>query len=325
MALPPQIDGEVAELERRLGVLLADPDPATIGARATEAFADHQPAWPLSVCQSADIQIAASDEAAIAAGDYLAIIGDVHPGANPLAQGLFGQRHPDTERLLRMYAADAGSEVPVLLPPWGSGIGLDARGAPFMPESFVYIATMPDTRAQGARRTWLAHELYVEGDDLVDATGELRVPLLDAFGLPIFVTSVRTFELLPERDRAPRVAIGRVVIQRESWSVPAAEVPARAGDIPAFARDRGMPRRVFCKSPLERKPVYVDVESRALAQILCRQARQAAADSPAARIRFTEMLPAPEDCWLADPDGNRYVAELRLVAVDRTRRPAVAR
>ena len=64
----------------------------------------------------------------------------------------------------------------------------------------------------------------------------------------------------------------------------------------------------------------VDVESPALARILCRQARHAAADSPDARIRFTEMLPAPEDCWLADPDGNRNVAELRLVAVDQTRR-----
>jgi hypothetical protein len=26
------------------------------------------------------------------------------------------------------------------------------------------------------------------------------------------------------------------------------------------------------------------------------------------------------ECWLDDPDGNRYVAELRLVAVDRARR-----
>ena len=29
------------------------------------------------------------------------------------------------------------------------------------------------------------------------------------------------------------------------------------------------------------------------------------------------MLPAPEECWLADADDERYVAELRMVAVDR--------
>jgi hypothetical protein len=29
------------------------------------------------------------------------------------------------------------------------------------------------------------------------------------------------------------------------------------------------------------------------------------------------MLPAPEQCWLADSDGDHYVSELRMVAVER--------
>jgi hypothetical protein len=33
------------------------------------------------------------------------------------------------------------------------------------------------------------------------------------------------------------------------------------------------------------------------------------------------MLPTPEQRWLSDPEDNRYVSELRLVAVDQTRRP----
>lgn len=320
MQLPPEIAAEVAELERRLGVLLADPDPATIGARAVAAFSDHLPAWPLAVYESVDIQIAAPSGDAIAAGDYLAVIGDVHPGNNPLVQGLFGHRHPDPAEFLRMLVADGGSEVPILMPPWGPGMGVDARGAGFAPETYIHIAAMPDTRAPGKRRTWLPFELLVDGEDVVDPAGGLRVSLLDAFGMPIFVAAVRTFELLPDEEHASRVAIGRVVIRRESWSVLASELPERADDITAFARDRGMPRRVFTKSPLERKPIYVDLESPVLSRILCRQARQAAADSPEARIRFTEMLPAPDECWLADADGNRYVSELRLVAVDQTRR-----
>jgi hypothetical protein len=81
-----------------------------------------------------------------------------------------------------------------------------------------------------------------------------------------------------------------------------------------------MPRRVFAKSPLERKPMYLDVQSPVLGRILCRHARQAAADSAGARMRFSEMLPLPEQCWLRDPDGRRYVAELRLVALDVSRR-----
>jgi hypothetical protein len=85
-----------------------------------------------------------------------------------------------------------------------------------------------------------------------------------------------------------------------------------------------MPRRVFVKSPLERKPMYLDTESPVLARIFCRHARHAAAEAPAERMQFTEMLPGPEECWLADPEGNRYVPELRIVAVDATRASAAA-
>jgi hypothetical protein len=162
----------------------------------------------------------------------------------------------------------------------------------------------------------------VDGTDVVDREGGLRVPLVDAFFLPIFVSGVRVFELLPEADHNPRQQIGNTVMRRESWNVPAAEVPQHADEVPAFARARGMPRRVFTKSPLERKPMYVDTDSPVLGRILCRQARKAAEADPSARIRFSEMLPGPEECWLRDPDGNRYVAELRLVAVDRTHAPA---
>ena len=82
-----------------------------------------------------------------------------------------------------------------------------------------------------------------------------------------------------------------------------------------------MPRRLFTKSPLERKPMYLDTDSAVLSRILCRQARHAVADSPARRMEFTEMLPTPDQCWLADADGNHYVSELRMVAVDTGARP----
>lgn len=74
---------------------------------------------------------------------------------------------------------------------------------------------------------------------------------------------------------------------------------------------------MFAKSPLERKPMYLDLESPVLAGIFCRQARHAAAAGRP--VRFTEMLPEPERSWLTDAEENRYVSELRLVAVDRAR------
>jgi len=224
--------------------------------------------------------------------------------------------------MLRWIVDVIGRGAPVLLPPYGPGLGVDARTAPVTPEGAVYIAALPDTRAQGTQRTWLPYELLVDGDDLVDRGGQLRVPVLDAFWLPIFTAALGAFDLLPDQPHAPRVTVGRTVLRRESWTVPARDVPQRAQDVLSFARDRGIPRRVFTKSPLERKPMYLDIDSPALARILCRQARHAAASSPATPIRFTEMLPTPEQCWLHDPDGHRYVSELRIVAVDQTVRQA---
>jgi hypothetical protein len=320
--LPPALAGEVAELQRRLAHVLAEPEPSRVGARAAAVFADRQPAWRHARFQSTDVQIAARDEAAVAAGEFLAVIGDVHPGANPLAQGLFANRHPDPPAMLGWIVDAIGRGVPVLLPPYGPGLGVDARTAPVTPDGGVYIAALPDTRAQGTQRTWLPHELLVDGDDLVDRSGELRVPLLDAFWLPIFTAALGAFDLLPDQPHAPRATVGRTVLRREGWNVLACEVPQRAQDVPAFARDRGMPRRVFTKSPLERKPMYLDTDSPSLARILCRQARHAAASSPATPIHFTEMLPTPEQCWLHDPDGQRYVCELRIVAVDQNVRQA---
>ena len=60
----------------------------------------------------------------------------------------------------------------------------------------------------------------------------------------------------------------------------------------------------------------MDFDSPVLTRILCRQLRRAAATFPGRPARFTEMLPGPEDCWLADQDGRRYTSGLRLVAVD---------
>jgi hypothetical protein len=317
MALPPELAVEVAELQRRLALLLADNDPATIGTRAVAAFADHEPAWSLAAFQSIDLQHSARDDDAIAAGDYHAVLGDMHLGSNPLVQGVFAHRHPDPQRFLADLIATIGAGTPVLLPPWAPGLSGDSRGMPATSDAFVHIAALPDTRAQNGSRTWLPHELEVDGGDLVDRTGELRLPLLDVFWLPIFVAGVRSFHLLPEQEEhAPRLSVGRTVLRRETWNIPADAIPERAEDLAAFGRERGMPRRVFAKSPLERKPMYLDLESRLLSGILCRHARQAAAQPDRQTIHFTEMLPTPDQCWLTDPAGNRFAAELRLVAVD---------
>lgn len=318
MQRAPEIEAELAELHRRLELLLADPSPETIGDRAAAMFADHRPAWPTSVFQSVDVQLAAGDQTEFVDGDWLAVIGDMHPGANPLVQGLFAHRHPNPPAMLALVRAAIGRPVPFLLPPFTPGLSQDGRGMPATAADDMHLAATADTRAAPPRRTWLPDELLVDGGDLVDRGGALRIPLPDALGTAIFIAGVRAFELSPGAEHVERVTVGHTVVRREGWNVAVGEVPTDARNLPAFARDRGMPRRLFAKSPLERKPIYLDVESPVLARVLCRHARQAASQAPHATIRFTEMLPTPEQCWLSDGDGNRYVSELRLVAVDRS-------
>jgi hypothetical protein len=80
---------------------------------------------------------------------------------------------------------------------------------------------------------------------------------------------------------------------------------------------------VFVRSPLQPQPIYVDLESPTLLRVLARFLAPAAEHAPAAPIVFTEMLPGPDDCWLEDSNG-RYTSELRIVAVDTSRRPGRA-
>ena len=317
MQLPPELADEVAELQHRFAKVLADPDPTTIGERAAATFSDRMPAWRHAAFHSIDLQIAAHEEADVIAGEWLAVVGDIHLGNNPLMQGVFAHRHPDPPALLRLQHEAVGSRFPVLVPPFAPGMGVDARGAPLLPDDAIRIAAMPDTRAPGRQPTWRPHELLVDGTDIVDPSGSLRLPLLEVFWLPIYISTARTFDPQPEQAHAPRLAIGHTVLAREAWNVPATEVPQRGHDIPAFARAHGIPRHVFVKSPLERKPMYLDTDSPVLARILCRHARHAATESSKHRIRFTEMLPTPGQTWVHDTDDNHYVSELRLVARDK--------
>jgi hypothetical protein len=76
-------------------------------------------------------------------------------------------------------------------------------------------------------------------------------------------------------------------------------------------RGRGLPRRVFARSPLAREPRYVDFESPSLCRALKRFALEGVID-------FEEMLAAPEDCWL-ESDAGHHTSELRVVALGRSR------
>ena len=316
--LPRLLADDHKELRDRCSALLDAGDDATIAARARAIFADHGPAWPVSVFQSADVQIAAADLAAIEAGEFLAVVGDSHPG-NPLTQSLFSTRFPDPpDRFRAIWHADVGHPTLALILRRNPTIRVTSRNIAdaYNPDDIHLVGSGIAPIHVGHNALPIA-DLAVRGQEVVHPDGSFRVPLTDLFFLPMFISAMKTFA--PFAEVGPRITVGRTVLRRASWRTRAAQRPAEAPGIGAWARELGLPSRVFCLADGEAKPVYVDFQSPALTRNLHRMLGRAAAADPDATVRFSEMLPRPDQCWL-EHDGARYTSELRIVAIDRTRR-----
>ena len=314
--LSEDLAGEAEELQKRWAALVAANDDATIAERAADAFADHGGAWPLSSYYSADLQIAAAGVEAFERGDFRIVIGDFHGGNNPLLQGIFARRHPEPGAFSDWVSAEVGREV-VNMPPRGGDVPMTARMYPFVRgDGYIYVAPGPPDAAPEGVRAVVVGDLSVEDGHVGDRAGSFRLPLPDFLWFPVFISAMRTFDPFGPRG-SERVTIGRTVVRRARWSSPAAELPGEPDELASWARDQGLPRRVFARSPLERKPIYVDFDSPTLLRVLARFLRPAAENAPDAPVGFTEMLPEPDECWLSD-DAGRYTSELRVVAVDRS-------
>jgi hypothetical protein len=82
-------------------------------------------------------------------------------------------------------------------------------------------------------------------------------------------------------------------------------------------KSSGLPQSMFVKSALEVKPFYVDMESPALVEILCRAIRRMnSSGGEGESFTFSEMLPGPHHLWLRDAKGASYTSELRFAVVD---------
>ena len=320
--LPQLLRADLEELQGRWADLLADGDTPSLAMRGAAAFADSAPAWPASVYMSPDVQIAARSIDDIDSGRFLAVVGDFHP-ANALLQGMFSERHPDPDRLRGNVHADLGSPLLYGIPRRAPGMLIDARIVPSFtwPDDF-HVALGEGDGAPDGYRTIPLTELLVDGDECTDRAASFRAPLAHLFYIPMFLAAMHTFDPFPTPGaHGERITVGQTVLRRETWAVSAGSTPPEPGDFAAWARTLGLPRRIFCRPPGEAKPVYVDLESRLLTNSLHRMLRRVADRDPEASVQFTEMLPGPDECWL-EHEGARYTSELRLVAVDLSRRGA---
>lgn len=325
-AIPSEMQGLLAEVRQRFTALLAA-GPEDLAARSEAAFADSRPAWRSAMYMSPDVQIAARDSQAIEDGDFLLVVGDFHAGCTTFEQAFMSEQHPDPDDFRRQMTL--GVEQPRVFPvPSPNFERMTGRICPTWatPEDLCLLTT-PDAAVRRHLRPLAVAEctaeVTAEGVQLVSGDGSVRGPFDDALWLLMFLLTVKTYSLIPGDEVLPRLTAGRAVLRRATWNVRAGDAGwalgprMDAGAARRWAEDAGLPRRTFALAPVEDKPFYVDLTSPTLLRQLGRAIKRTAAVHGAdATVRISEMLPAPEDCWLTDRMNRCYTSELRLTLVD---------
>ena len=292
------------------------------------AFAAPRTGWSAARYQSPDVMIAAESVDAIHRGDYFFVLGELHLATNTLDSSTFVSQHPSPEDLFEAIAIDLPRPrvIPVL--PKSAHIPIRSAMVLHSPRDFL-LAYGEGAPGIPAARSLPSSALVVEayGDDLIVRTRDHQhhFDIIEFFGSVLSGTIINEFKLFNPVDHTPRVSIDRLVVQRESWSLPAAKFAFAFERVEAdcfldarrFQQQHQMPRHVFCKVPVELKPVYVDFDSAIYVNLLAKLIRRSVEEEgDAARVTVSEMLPGMREVWLPDWDGKKYTSEFRFVALD---------
>jgi hypothetical protein len=292
-----------------------------------EVFAAPKPGWPQARNHSPDLMIAARSVDAIRRGELLVVMGELHVATNTLDSAAFVAQHPEPDALRSSFMRDLPEPlVMALLSKEYLKVTVRTSGA-FTPPNHAYFAPGFDPAPDGPSQVLALADLFVEevdGELVVGGAGELSLEIGAFLGDQLSHVAVNAFRMMRPADHAPRVTIDRLVVARESWVIQpdamtfAFEKTPQARFLGArrWARELDLPRFVFAKSPVEVKPIYVDLESSIFVDIFAKTIRRnrdhASGASP---IKITEMLPGLDETWLEDATGARYTSELRIVAV----------
>jgi len=297
-------------------------------SRVLSAFDAPAPGWRLGSYHSPDIMIAATSPDAIEREDFQFVMGELHMGFNTLRAPTFLQQHPSPTELFEAIERDLPEPCVVPIPPrhW-PGITSRTTLALVPPKDFR-LALSYDAAGFPQSQTLPIGGLVIErsGDGLIARTHDGRVcfDIIELFGELLSLSVVNLFSMLPSVGHTPRVTVDRLVACREAWRVTAhvmqfAYDKSEAGRFLGarrWMREHKMPRFVFVKAPAERKPFFVDFESPVLVNLFAKTVRRCLESDLADRlVTVSEMLPAPDQTWLPDAEGQRYTSEFRFVAI----------
>ncbi|MBB5113498.1 hypothetical protein FHU28_003337 [Micromonospora echinospora] len=305
------------------GAARLDLGSTELAPRVAEQFPATRPGWSAGRVHSPDLQLFAESPQALAAGEFGAVLGELHAAYATFNAELFTHCHPDLDRLRRAYAADLGTGrlrplYPVDFPRVGGRLSASLSGPDDYRLAFADAPGAPRDRLVPANAA-----IVSEVDGVLVATGPdgARWPLVEVFSDLIAVHAGDAFKLMTDRPHSPRITVDRLVLHRETWRTTvgasgltdAADQAQRYLAVRRWRAALGLPERVFVRVATELKPAYVDLTSPLYANRLClllRAARRAEGDE--VTVTVSELLPALGQAWLPDGAGRRYVSELRL-------------
>jgi hypothetical protein len=289
-------------------------------ARVTELFDAPGPGWPRARYHSPDVMIAAASIDRISRGEFLAVLGEVHPGLNTLLTHVAYRLHPERTAVDEAYEADMAMAC---ISPIQNALGR-VTNSPMAPRDH-HVEVGPTRSWRPRDQVHLAGDLYVErtGDRLHvrSRVRDLDHDIISFMEAYLGAEAVPHFKLLPRARHLPRVTIDKLVVSRERWNLEPSEFRALGEDggqpeadpvrrVAAWAKRLGLPRHVFGTVPHEPKPFYLDLGSPIYIDLFVRYLTNATA------LGLSEMLPAHDELWLSDRAGKAYTSELRFAAVD---------
>lgn len=330
-------DSVVPKLQARWDALLALPEGVRrasysseeLEPRARETFATPQAGRAFTRYHSPDVMIVAESLEAVRAGDYRLVMGEMHLGVNTLLASLFLAQHPAVTEIHEAVERDLpeGRMVPVPPKHWPMLTARTSMG--YISPKDLRLEVSYDACGVNPSQSLPLGSLVIEdgpdGLSVRTRDGSRRFGMMELFGEILSGLVMNFFSVLPPRPHNPRVTIDRLIVCREAWRFTPGELAfaserdgaARFVAARRWARRCGLPRFVFVKSQVEKKPFYVDLSSPIYIDIFARIINRTAERCGDARsIAVTEMIPTHEQAWLHDAEGRFYTSELRMIAVD---------
>ena len=325
----------LADLRRRWCLLTAADDAqpthhegADFLRRARALFDAPAPGWSGAAFHSPDLQMSTRHTGSGHRTHY--VLSELHIAAPTLQGSIFEWPYPDEDLTHLVHRITGPQYVPAYPSSWPRSTGRvsPARSLPGDTTfAFIDVEGLPPDAVSVA--DILIDPGSTDGPRLVLPDGRV-VPMEEFFASFLRTLVVDAFKELDHRPHAPRLTVGDLVVQRETWRLmlddPAFTTTQDEADalvaLEQWARRHGLPAVVYVSINVETKPVFVDFTMPLTVLALRRSVRAALKTGRATRtMKVTEALPAPHDTWLRDPHDDDYAAELRMMLLDPLARP----